>query len=282
MKTGTYTMTASIYHADPCPVPSLSRSVAWKLVHESPLHAWWEHPRLNALHEESESNRTSLGTLCHTLLLGEGRGIAVYDGSDWRKKEAREFRDAAVSRGETPVTAPQYEQAERIVASARNQLGSMPSVESEVAWLAEEEPGLWLRAMTDWITADGSVVYDYKTIGTSAAPETLHKHAANCAYDFQQAFYERVIAGVRPELAGRLTFRFICQEIEAPYALSVIELLEADVAVARRKVDYAVSRWRECLEANRWPGYGSRPVRVALPTWHSYSWLEREAEEEFA
>lgn len=278
-KPGTYLLSATEYHADPCPWPSLSRSVAEAFVHRSPLHAWWQHPRLNPDYAESESNRTSLGALCHTLLLGEGRGVAVYEGKDWRSNAAQEFKAAALEAGETPVTTPQYEQAERIVRAAKRQLGDLGTLTSELCWVSKELEGLWLRCMTDLASPDGTVVYDYKTTSTAADPRvSARRQAANLGYDFQQAFYERVMAGVKPDLAGRITFRFIFQEIDAPYALSVLELSEADVAVARRQVDYAVTRWFECLDRDEWPGYGADPVRVALPEWRIRDWLEREEE----
>ena len=34
------------YLSDPCPEPSLSRSIADILMAQSPLHAWCAHPRL--------------------------------------------------------------------------------------------------------------------------------------------------------------------------------------------------------------------------------------------
>ncbi|WP_242401117.1 hypothetical protein [Acetobacter okinawensis] len=44
---GIYDLPEAQYHADPCPTPSLSNSVARILLDESPMHAHFSHPRLN-------------------------------------------------------------------------------------------------------------------------------------------------------------------------------------------------------------------------------------------
>ena len=44
---GVYSLPDDAYHADPCPGPSLSSSVAKLMLDRSPLHAWHAHPRLN-------------------------------------------------------------------------------------------------------------------------------------------------------------------------------------------------------------------------------------------
>ena len=51
---GLYRMTEAAYHADPCPAPSLSRSIAETLILESPEHAFAAHPRLTKPDEEDE------------------------------------------------------------------------------------------------------------------------------------------------------------------------------------------------------------------------------------
>jgi len=275
---GVYRMPATEYHADPAPTPSLSAGIANRFVNESPLHAWWSHRRLNPDFHEQESNRLSLGTLCHTLLLGEGRDVAVFDGSNWQKKEAREFRAAALAEGKTPVTTPQYERCMSVVEAARSQLaGLCDGCEPEQVWLAHEGPALWVRCMTDWYDAQQKIVYDYKTTAVSAEPfGAVPRQVANLDYDFKQAFYERVMTRVHPSLDGRLRFRFIFQEIDAPYALSIVELDEASIEVSRRRVAQAVRDWGQCIRRDQWPGYPLGPHRVQLPEWRLRTLLNDE------
>lgn len=276
-------MSAAEYHADPCPAPSLSRSVAQALVDRSPAHARYLHPKLNPALEPETSNTLAMGQLCHKLMLGEGADVAVCDEKDWRKNVAKEFRAEAIGRGEIPVTAPQYEAAMKIVGEHLRQMPEMGKMVAERVWIAQDaETGIWLRAMTDWSHPEDALVYDYKTTQASAEPHSLGPLMGSQGYDFQQAFYERVIVTLKPHLAGRIRFRFIFGEVNPPYGLSVVEIAESDVEIARRKVEAAIVRWEECLRADRWPCYGSRVQRVTLPAWRGEAWLAQEMEEEEA
>ena len=55
---GVYQLDALAYHADPCPVPSLSAGVAHTLLTQSPLHAKYCHPRLTAQPPEENGEHT--------------------------------------------------------------------------------------------------------------------------------------------------------------------------------------------------------------------------------
>ena len=64
---GIYELSAEEYHADPCPTPSLSSSIARTLLASSPHHAWWEHPRFNPGRVREEDEKFDLGTAAHAL-----------------------------------------------------------------------------------------------------------------------------------------------------------------------------------------------------------------------
>lgn len=279
-KPGIYAVPADEYHADPCAEPSLSRSVAKLLVDRSPMHARWRHPRLNAqLGPRKGANNLDIGSGCHMLLLGKGAQIDVCEERDWKRKSAQEFRASAWENGRIPVTRPQMDKMLRMEKAAREQMGDVEITEPETTWIANDL-GVWLRCMTDGMSPDGMTIYDYKTTAGSAHPtQGIPRIASQQGYDFQQAFYERVITSVQPEVAGRLRFEFLVQEVEEPFALCMAPLSEADVAVARRQVDYAVGLWKACLERGEWPGYGRAVDPVKLPEWRFREWLQREMEE---
>ncbi|MBK8009562.1 MAG: hypothetical protein IPK23_14905 [Rhizobiales bacterium] len=56
-KPGIYQMPAPDYFADPCPAPSLNQSLAKVLLDQSPLHAFYEHPRLCPPEIEDEQEK---------------------------------------------------------------------------------------------------------------------------------------------------------------------------------------------------------------------------------
>jgi hypothetical protein len=68
-------MSAVDYFADPCPSPSLTQSVAKRLIDRSPLHAWTIHPRLNPAFEADDPTKYDIGNIAHRLLLGRGKEL---------------------------------------------------------------------------------------------------------------------------------------------------------------------------------------------------------------
>lgn len=279
------------YHADPCPEPSLSSSVAKLLVHRSPAHAAHAHPRLNPdLPAEEYDARKARGQAAHKLLLGRGAEVAVVEGfADWRKKEAQAARDEALAAGLIPMLEEPFGSVHALVESARATLaeyappirvGEEGAGQAEVLLAARDPSGVWLRALVDWLEIDEenkrAVIYDYKSTEASAAPGGIARLISSMRYDFQGAFYERVLTTLRPELAGRIEFRLIVQEVDGPQELSVVELSEADLDVARHQVSAGIARWAECLRNGHFPGYDRAVQRVTLPPWHSQPWLERE------
>lgn len=277
---GSYQISSAAYHADPAPEPSLSNSIARLLLDCSPLHAWWAHPRLNPDWQPDEgSNRLALGTAAHLLVLGRGAQLAVGEWDDWRSKDARQFRDDAIARGETPIKRPDYERAQAIAEAAHAQAPELGDPEhgfAELAHVAQDPSGAWLRCPTDWISRDGLEVTDYKTTQGSASPLVLPRTVASLGYDLQAAFYDHVLGCLYPDRAGRMRFVFAFQEIEPPYQMCRVTLSEGDLEVARRKVRTAIDMWNECLRTGKWPGYPQHVVPIQLPPWSQSAWLERE------
>ena len=281
---GAYRVSKEDYHRDPCPEPSLSCGLGKTLIAESPLHAWWNQPRLNPDWKPAPSKRKwELGSACHELLLGGGQQCHVIEFDNYKKKAAQEERDAASADGFIPILEAEYARAIAIVAAATANLPpeilgilAEPQAAPEVMVTAKLEGDVWVRSELDWWSADRLTVLDYKTTGTSASPATFVNQIARMGYDFQDAFYQHVIEHAFPELAGKLRFLFVVQEWDPPYALSVLEISAGDRALASRKVDVAVEAWEQCLTSKQWPGYPAGIQRVSLPDWHTREWLDRE------
>ncbi|MFG1247305.1 PD-(D/E)XK nuclease-like domain-containing protein [Xanthobacter flavus] len=288
---GAYDLTAEQYHADPCPVPSLSNSVAKILLDSSPRKAWFSHPRLNPNQEADESSRLDLGTAAHAMMLGKGRDMVVVEADDWRTKAAKAERDAARAEGKTPILEKDHKRACAMIAAARAQLAHIEGAEDAflttagepemvLAW--KDAAGPWCRTMIDWTQFDprGPIVYDYKTTQASANPAAIGRTVANLGYEVQAAFIERGFCHLFPGTAGRLTFRFVFQEIDPPYLLSVIELDAAGLSIGRKKVAYAIDVWGRCITTGNWPGYPSKIATVEYPAFAENAWLARELRED--
>lgn len=273
---GVYELAPSAYHADPCPTPSLSSSLARTLLDRSALHAWKEHPRLGGGGVHVEADHIDRGSLIHRLVLGAGSDVEVVDAKDWRTSAARAARDGARSVGHIPVLRADYEDA-RIAAkeiTARLsafgvELGGVS--ERTIAWQEQTAYGeIWCRGMLDHIElrSGRAVVYDLKT-SRSAHPRSCARHVIDYGYDVQRAAYVQGVERVLPQYAGRIDYVWLFVELEPPYAVlpAVADALMRERGV--RRWDDACSRWAACLSRESWPSYwpAPRPCVLESPGW---------------
>lgn len=277
-------VSAADYHADlVADVPTLSRSVAYTLLTRSPLHAWFEHPKLNPNFRRVEKQDFDLGNAAHELYLGGPDRVQVLEFDSWRTNEAKELRELARQDGKLPLLAKNAGDVAEAVAAARALVGriqSDPAVldaslgkpEQTVVW---EDEGVALRARLDWLHDDLRAVDDLKFTGRVQSASAWKRTVFSMGYDFQAAFYERAIA----KTTGRVpVFRLVIVETSPPYGVHVLGFSSAAMDIARRKVQAAIDLWRECLEADEWPGYPPRVEYADLPPWEEAAWLERELE----
>jgi len=286
---GIYEIPEAEYHADPCPVPSLSASIAKVLLNESPRHAWTAHPRLNPNQELKVKDIFDLGSCAHSLMLGSDSQIEVIEADDWRTKDAKAKRDAARAACNIPVLTKNMVEIEAMVIAAQAQLKVHKDAsnaftdgrpERMAVWQEETAYGpVWCRALVDWLPNDKKAdLWDYKTTGTSANPDTFQRQVFELGMDFQASFYAR---GLRKIGAwDGQHFCFVVQENKPPFALSVIGLGPDALALANRKVDRALAQWAWCLTNDTWAGYPNETAWVNIPVYHELRWSDREAREE--
>lgn len=279
-KPGIYRMDADAYHADPCPAPSLSSSIAKIIIERSPLHAWHAHPRLNPHHQSEERADFDLGSAAHALLLeGEDR-MSVIDADSYRAKAAQEQRDAARAAGRHPILKAKHvavvamaKIAERAIAGCPDLSGlTLADGDSEraVIW---QECGIWLRCRPDWLARDLSAMLDYKTTG-DAEPMHFGKHIARMLYHFQAAFYRR---GVRAVTGVDVPFILLAQETEEPHACTFHGCAPSLAAIAEQMVDQAIRTWAGCMKAGTWPAYSPRIHYHDAAAWAAMEQEERMA-----
>lgn len=282
---GVHDLSEEAYHADPAPVPSLSASLAKLLIERSPRHAWHSHPRLNPDHEPKNSDAFDLGKIGHRLVLGAGGDFTVIDADDWRTGAAKGLRDLARSGGQTPILAKHFERAEAMARRVHAQLarhqeaagafqGGKP--EQSLLW-TEEVDGqtVWCRARLDYLPAGGNVFDDFKTTAASAAASQWGQRTMwETGCDVQAAFYIRGIKALG--LAADPHFRFVVAELEDPFAIAVHTLTPAALAMANRKVEYALRLWARSLAKDWWPGYPPFTAYLDPPPWTEKRWTARE------
>ncbi len=110
----------------------------------------------------------------------------------------------------------------------------------------------------------------------SAAPQDLGRRIESMAMEVQGALYVDVIERLFPAMSGRVTFRWVFCENEAPNAVTVAEIDATALHIGRRKLAAALHRWNEARASGVWPGYPAEIIRPEFPEWAAKRWAERE------
>ncbi len=299
-KPGLYQTTREQYDEDPVVEPSLSCSIAKLLFHKSPAHAWRAHPRLNPDHEPEDARKFDLGSAAHALMLGEADRVVTIKAENYKTKAAQEARDEAIDAGKLPLLEHMHDQVLDMVASARRQLKRCeegqgvfdPAIgvaEQTIVWREGERPDLdaasraaapaiWCRARPDWLPrGGGNICWDYKTTGESANPERWVRTMYNTEGDMQPAFYLR---GLEAITGKAWHWRWVVQETEPPYALSICAPSAPMLELGAVKVTRAMRLWHWCLSKNAWPGYSRDTAYLEVVPWEDrqmFDRLQREA-----
>lgn len=282
---GLHRISPAEYHADPCPRPSLSSTLARKLLGRSPLHAWTACPRLNPDWAAEDRKVFDIGRAAHRELLGSGGDYAVIPeellatNGAASTKLAKAFIAECRESGVVPVSAETAETIRAMAAVARRRLAEMRIVldplRSEMVALAEID-GCPVRAMIDNLPERGPI-YDFKT-AENASPEGARRAAENYGWDVQAAHY---IDTVEAATGERRAFRFIVQEKEPPYEVGVYELHDAEaddadwMLDARHKAAEARLIWSRCLRTGVWPGYPPQVAVLGAATYYRTKWADR-------
>jgi hypothetical protein len=291
---GIYTMPDHEYHADPAPVPSLSRSIARKIIEASPAHAYAEHPRLGGSVAEGPSSGDEdmdVGTAAHALFLEGSDRVEHIPFDSYRTKDAKEMRDAALAAGRIPLKTRAYDSTRRVVEAlenfrARTGLFTHGKPEQTLVW---QEDDHWARARVDWLHDDpAGPLLDLKTTGGLATPERWGRQCFEFGADLQAAMYPRGASYLRDgEVPDGMLF--VVVETSAPFAIRVFALDPVAVDVGEAKAAAARAIWVQCMAATRaaldagrpteqaWPSYPRETEWILPPPWIVRQWESAKA-----
>ncbi len=299
---GLYAMSEGEYHADPCPTPSLSRSIGQKLLDESARHAWTDHPRLNTApkSEEKPEKRAEIGSAAHARLLSQPTEVVEIKHKNYQSNAAKDARAKAHEAGHIPLLTEDMTLLADMMAVAKRELSIHEDeriralVTGEVigeyfneitACWQDVVGGHWCRARLDRLVFEPKriTVIDYKTTEMSAAPDAVQKAIYNNEYELQDGFYRRGLRHLFPQIDKHeiaLDFLFIVQEQKPPHEITVAKLDIPGRQIGEKKASAAVRMWDHHVTTNEWPGYPSKTKTAEMPAWTETRWLAREIEDE--
>lgn len=244
---------------------------------KSPAHGKAAHPRLNPTLTVDERREFDIGKACHEILLEGENNVEVIAFDSWRTNASKEQAAEARAYGRIPLLEHEWELVSAMLAAIRPQLAEFDPVpftegvaEQTLVW---ERNGVLLRSRPDWIRDDLSLIEDFKT-ATTADPEKWSKRAVDYGYDLQAILYPMAVEFSR---GGFADYRCIVVEKQPPYLVTEFKFAPDVLALARRKVEWAISMWSRCLASGVWPGYAAQTCWVNLEPWHEQRWLDKEA-----
>jgi len=126
----------------------------------------------------------------------------------------------------------------------------------EVAFIARcPDTGLMLKCKFDWLRFDDEAI-DLKT-SQSTEPSEFNRFMKKFRYDLQESFYTYVASLVGVMLRD---FIFVAVEFEKADICQPFRLSQRRKQYAKRDFDRLIEKFRQCKEADHWPGYYENTV----------------------
>lgn len=232
------------------------------------------------LHNDVHKPEYDVGTLGHALILEGGIEdvIALVPYDSYRTKAAREAKAEAYANGLIPVNESEATTMLDPLYAIRDEVMNHPiagplltggHAEVSLFW---EQDGVECKGRLDYWKPDQGVAVDLKLL-RSAAPNDVRKQISDLGYYIQRVHYQN---GVQQLTGFRPQWYWITVAKEAPYSVSVHTMDPSTDDAAQMRIDYALGRYKQAMEANNWPGYTSI-YQQSLTPWES---IKNEALEE--
>lgn len=261
---GVYDISNDDYQADPVPGGSLSSTGARKLLPPS-CPAIFHYERVNSRPAKKEFE---VGTAAHKLALGVGPELVLVDKERWDTKAVKEEVAAIRAAGDVPLKLAEFEAVHAMAKELRehprfDELFSGDGLAEQSLFWQDQVTEVWCRARPDWMTPRR--ITDYKTSVESSLSH-VSSSIASYGYYIQAPFY--LAGAVELDLVAEdADFVFVFQSKTPPHLVSVVEIDDAGMRLGHARMRQALEIYRDCVEANVWPGYSEDIETVSLPAW---------------
>jgi hypothetical protein len=278
------------YHAGICPERALSSTAIKTLLTRTPADYRYG--------VRKSTPAMKMGDVAHQIALKAGKGFAIAPYDDWRTKDAKAFRDAAIESGLTPIKQADYEVAEtlghRMRLSLQETLSAIGAsygvvepeegfafqTEAVMAWQEQTHLGpIWCCGMMDVWCAELGVILDPK-FSNRVYPGVIEGQMAAMGWDMQAAFYRRGAEAIWPEQAGRIRFVNLVMSPDAPHVSRAVEIDEAWRYSCESEINRAIRIFAECSKRDVWPGFRSGVETISARNWTIAERMARELEDE--
>lgn len=256
------------YHANK---EAIGSSLLKKIASKSVLHA--------LASENKSSAALELGSAIHCAILEPeqfDRQFIASPSFDRRTKEGKLLAEQfeSMAQGKTVITKDQLEIVKGILKSlGQHEIAHamLSGGEAEYSYYAkDEETGLMLKCRPDYFNQNALI--DIKSTRDASVSE-FTRSCVNLGYQIQAAFYLDVFN--KANGTNIEDFFFIAVETEAPYAVNIFKMGEAEIALGRNQYRAAL---KEYANAKNNPekiyefGYKKQINEIVFPMWAFDKW----------
>ena len=247
-----------------CAGPEVQATSLFQFYDHCPAYAWARHAANPNREPARETDATSLGTLCHDMLLEPAKLVDVAvkpEGMSFATKEGKAWR--AEHEGFRIVSADDWNEAETVKAAVLFNSTSRDALRNcvpERTLIAQDpETGLWLKSRPDAMR--DNLVVNLKTAADARPSYWERKSVRPYGYHLSQALTAHVL-----DLLG---------EAPRPYAYVVVEKAARNPIVSVYDLSFPLQelgrlimrrtlrRWADCVASGHWPGYGAGVTEIA-------------------
>tara|TARA_R110000851_G_scaffold308778_1_gene467860 strand:- start:6047 stop:7015 length:969 start_codon:yes stop_codon:yes gene_type:complete len=293
---GFYNIPLDQHHNQPCEGVSVTSGVLRKMHLDSPSKVWATHSLNPNRHERRRTDALRLGSAMAAFVEGglealnkeyqtisetapnrptyaqmqsikEGRASPKAKASLAFWKEVDDDGREVIKEHELELMAAMGLALSQDPAAAAV-LGGLPEITMAAF---DERTQLWLLSRPDNMKFDGAMS-DYKKISTQGRPfnnRVCNRRVDDHGYDQQMGFACDVFERITRKWSDQAGLVF--QEDAAPYDVILMPIPEEDLKIGVFHNNQAALRFRECLDADHWPG----PGEVMLPYHRSEKDRER-------
>jgi len=235
------------------------------------------------LYRYKEDNPTvkeclSVGTDFHELFLrgiqpADGADVAISEYPDFRKKDAKAWRDKQLEAGKRIIKKHEIESYTADLYAMQESVLELEGVAEYLDGSQHEVVVLWERTTTagvvikckaklDAIKLESTLLQDVKTCCNIA---DFDKQVVNFGYYIQAAWYleaAKEIDGVDRE------FQFVVAGSEKPYQSVLRRCPSKLLDLGRSEIEEYAESWRQCKSADMWPSpFSNECEEIKVPGW---------------
>jgi len=225
----------------------VSKSLLWDF-NQSPFK--WRHSK-----PREASKAMDLGTLIHAATLEPEtveQIVAISPYSDFRTKEAREWKASQAESGKILTSQDEIDKAITIAETVTDEylVNFNAKYKTEVAVFGKIGTSE-VKGLIDIVPDGLDCLVDLKTTASIDSQESIQRTIVNRGYHWQAALYLDLWNAASGENRTRFVFCFV--ETEYPHETAWVEISDNLLALGRTGYMNAVAKWQTCVATSHWP-----------------------------